>query len=180
MRRALLILAVAIGTVLALPGASWAQAPAQDSVTGSGTSSSCGGAGQIEVDARSGPNGENPSGFVTCGTLFSGQVSCLAVSGNVALLNVQSAVFGAVAVRITDAGATGDTFEAFPVPGCPVAAGSYLDFPFSGNLVVVDAPRLPTSKEQCKNGGWRSFGVFRNQGDCVSFVATGGKNPPAG
>jgi hypothetical protein len=34
-----------------------------------------------------------------------------------------------------------------------------------------------TSKEQCKKGGWQSFG-FKNQGDCVSFVATGGKNPP--
>jgi hypothetical protein len=35
-------------------------------------------------------------------------------------------------------------------------------------------------KEQCKNGGWMSFGsVFRKQGDCVSFVATRGKNPPA-
>ena len=37
-----------------------------------------------------------------------------------------------------------------------------------------------TSKNQCKNGGWRAFGVFKNQGDCVSFVATGGKNLPAG
>jgi hypothetical protein len=34
----------------------------------------------------------------------------------------------------------------------------------------------PTTSEQCKNGGWRSFGVFRNQGECVSFVATNGKN----
>jgi hypothetical protein len=39
---------------------------------------------------------------------------------------------------------------------------------------------LPTAKRECKKGGWRSFGVFKNQGDCVSFVATGGKNPPAG
>lgn len=38
---------------------------------------------------------------------------------------------------------------------------------------------LPTNVDQCKNGGWRAFGVFKNQGDCVSFVATGGKNPPA-
>lgn len=175
MRRALLILVSAVVAVLALPGASWAQA--QDSVTGNGTASVC---GEVEVDATSGPNGENPSGFVTCGPLFSGPVSCLAVSGNVALLHVQDARFGTVAVRITDNGATGDTFEAFPVIGCPVAAGSYTNFPFSGNLVVVDAPRLPTSKDQCKNGGWRSFGVFRNQGDCVSFVATGGRNTPSG
>ena len=39
---------------------------------------------------------------------------------------------------------------------------------------------LPANKEECKNGGWRNFGVFKNQGDCVSFVATGGKNPPSG
>jgi hypothetical protein len=46
--------------------------------------------------------------------------------------------------------------------------------------ILTRGPSLPTSKEQCKKGGWRSFGVFKNQGDCVSFVATGGKNPPAG
>ena len=36
------------------------------------------------------------------------------------------------------------------------------------------------SKNQCMNNGWKAFGVFKNQGDCVSFFATGGKNPPAG
>jgi hypothetical protein len=38
---------------------------------------------------------------------------------------------------------------------------------------------IPFSKSDCKKGGWQEFGVFKNQGDCVSFVATGGKNPPA-
>jgi hypothetical protein len=42
------------------------------------------------------------------------------------------------------------------------------------------SPPLPTSKAQCKNGGWKTYGVFKNQGDCVSFVASGGKNPPSG
>jgi hypothetical protein len=32
----------------------------------------------------------------------------------------------------------------------------------------------------CKKGGWKTLGPFKNQGDCVSFVSTGGKNPPAG
>ena len=37
------------------------------------------------------------------------------------------------------------------------------------------------AREQCKHGGWKSLGpLFKNQGDCVSFVATGGKNPPSG
>jgi hypothetical protein len=39
---------------------------------------------------------------------------------------------------------------------------------------------LPTTKDQCKKGGWQTFGVFKNQGDCVSFVATEGRNPPNG
>jgi hypothetical protein len=39
---------------------------------------------------------------------------------------------------------------------------------------------FPTDQDQCKQGGWQTFGVFKNQGDCVSFVGTGGKNPPKG
>ena len=45
-------------------------------------------------------------------------------------------------------------------------------------IAVTPLPRVPTSKEQCKNGGWRNFSSFNNQGDCVSFVATNGKNEP--
>jgi hypothetical protein len=44
-------------------------------------------------------------------------------------------------------------------------------------LINVSAA-LPTSMDQCMNGDWKNFGsTFKNQGDCVSFVATGGKNP---
>ena len=49
----------------------------------------------------------------------------------------------------------------------------------AGDITIIDAPSLPVSEDQCKNGGWRSYGVFKNQGDCVSFVATKGKSPPA-
>jgi hypothetical protein len=41
-------------------------------------------------------------------------------------------------------------------------------------------PALPTDQDQCKKGGWQTYGVFKNQGDCVSFVATHGRNQPAG
>ena len=35
----------------------------------------------------------------------------------------------------------------------------------------------PVTKDQCKKGGWQTFGtMFKNQGRCVSFVVTGGKN----
>jgi hypothetical protein len=39
-------------------------------------------------------------------------------------------------------------------------------------------PAAPTDKEQCKNGGWQTFTnpTFRNQGDCVSFVASNGRS----
>jgi hypothetical protein len=38
---------------------------------------------------------------------------------------------------------------------------------------------LPTSTDDCKDGGWETFGIFKNQGDCVSFVTTQGKRAPA-
>jgi glucuronoarabinoxylan endo-1,4-beta-xylanase len=36
----------------------------------------------------------------------------------------------------------------------------------------------PTNKNQCKDGGWQTFNnpTFKNQGDCMSYVATGGKH----
>jgi choice-of-anchor C domain-containing protein len=54
----------------------------------------------------------------------------------------------------------------------PGAYGPALD-----NVVIVET--LPGNKDECKKGGWKTFGVFKNQGDCVSYVATGGKNLPA-
>lgn len=45
------------------------------------------------------------------------------------------------------------------------------------NLAVTYQP-LPTSTDQCKKDGWIQYQVFKNQGDCVSFVATGGTNLP--
>jgi hypothetical protein len=62
-----------------------------------------------------------------------------------------------------------------------------------GAISVASAnskPSTPSSdplsgytKDACKNGGWQTnfpAGTFKNQGDCVSFFATGGKNQPSG
>jgi hypothetical protein len=38
--------------------------------------------------------------------------------------------------------------------------------------VLLPTSPLPTSKDQCKNGGWEDFG-FKNQGQCIKFVNTG-------
>lgn len=46
---------------------------------------------------------------------------------------------------------------------------------------VGQATPLISGKNLCKNGGWMSFGtLFKNQGDCVSYMVTGGRNLPAG
>jgi hypothetical protein len=49
------------------------------------------------------------------------------------------------------------------------------------NISVNGQAQTPTPqalKDQCKNGGWQNFTSpkFKNQGDCVSFFATGGTN----
>ncbi len=45
-----------------------------------------------------------------------------------------------------------------------VATGSY------PTAVAVRPPGVPTSKEQCKDGGWRNYPQFKNQGQCEKFV----------
>jgi hypothetical protein len=61
-----------------------------------------------------------------------------------------------------------------------VAAGT--PAPVEGPTTTVSSTTLPgprpETRDDCKNGGWERYGVFRNQGDCVSWVATHGKNEP--
>lgn len=46
--------------------------------------------------------------------------------------------------------------------------------------IIPPPSDLPTSKDDCKKDGWMNYGdIFKNQGDCVSFVATNGKNLPS-
>jgi hypothetical protein len=73
------------------------------------------------------------------------------------------------------AGATGST-------DFPTTAEAFQTTLAGGDAFVAkigSSVALPTSKDQCKNGGWNTFGMFKNQGDCVSFVATKGKNRPS-
>ena len=49
---------------------------------------------------------------------------------------------------------------------------------YGGNTTVYDFVALlpaPTSKDQCKNDGWKTFNnpAYKNQGECVSAVAAG-------
>jgi hypothetical protein len=205
---------VAATIVLATAPSAMAQAPPGDSVTGDLFDNATF-LFVNEIDARSGPSGENPAGTATwhvgggLGPTWSVSVSCLAVTGNTAVIGFSGTMrfFGADSpvaglIHVVDGGGPASGQDSFewaetigapggpPIPG-PSDCSSYpSSFPPSGfatgfnrtagDIVVVDVTPLPTSKDQCKNGGWRTFGVFKNQGACVSFVATGGKNPPAG
>jgi hypothetical protein len=187
MKRYLLAVGVAL-TVLVAPTAT-AQTPTQDSVTGSGGIIAPSFAFfEFELDARSGPSGEAPTGLVLIDPVqfapFEGPVTCLAVSGNAATLNfvvVDLALVVTVTVIDSPTGDRIDVTAAGRSPDdcsrVPNRVGALVG---SGDIVVTDVRPLPRTKDECINGGWRSYGIFKNQGDCVSFVASGGKNPPAG
>src|SRR5215212_10193 len=176
----------------ALASTAAAQVPPGDSVTGSGA----GGLGNLDafrfvIDAHSGPSGESPTGTATLSPAFFGPfswpVTCLAVTGNTGTLNFVVANPSAPSDRhvftftVTDSQAGDRLAQRFdvraPTDCAPLpSSGETITF---GDIVVVDAPAFPTSKEHCQNGGWRTFVVFKNQGDCVRFVATKSRNPPA-
>jgi hypothetical protein len=72
-----------------------------------------------------------------------------------------------------DSGATQVQFtDAFP--GATVG-DDFLEQFFAGTCQPV-----PTSTDDCKNGGWSTFAGFKNEGDCMRFVRTKGRKPPTG
>jgi hypothetical protein len=182
---------ICTAVTLALPGVSAAQG-IEDSVVGSGTTEF---SFAFDLNARSGPSGENPAGTARVVLRSSpsigieGPVTCLTVTGNTAVIGLDNsqglqALGRGWFIEVTDA--TPDSLAVFsvsvdtPPTVCPASLGVAQERVDFGDIVVTDAPPFPTSKDQCKNGGWRDFGIFKNQGDCVSFVATKGKNPPGG
>jgi hypothetical protein len=81
----------------------------------------------------------------------------------------------------------GSTFSAPAVVGVPIqliiVPGFELNVAATVDVTVAPPPPppTPTSADQCKKGGWQGLTdtngtLFKNQGDCVSFVATGGTN----
>jgi hypothetical protein len=177
---------LAAAAALVAPAGADGQATAGDAVTGHGVASFF---GLFDIDAHSGPSGENPTGIASFDTeegATSGTVNCLAVTGNVARFNLGARFV--VVFQVTDNAGRGmpDTiaasaaFHGDPDDCSPLVNPARTGVVLSGDISVIDAPPLPTSKDQCKRDGWRAFGAFRNQGDCVSFVATHGDPPRAG
>jgi hypothetical protein len=153
-------------------------------------------------DVRSRPDGQNPTGTVredveslplgpgSRHPFLTARVTCLNVTANRATIGLELPPEVPAAARWSllsvedNHGAAADRVGSLLIGQaatvCP-ANPSIPIFPiFGGDIIVHDAQGLPTSKGQCNHDGWKTFGAFKNQGDCVSFVATGGKNPPAG
>ena len=83
----------------------------------------------------------------------------------------------------------GATWQAIGSGPTTVTGPGHLIFSYNDNnygdnggaVSVTVSAELPTTKSDCLRGGWANFGsTFKNQGDCVSFVATRGKNAPNG
>jgi hypothetical protein len=98
-------------------------------------------------------------------------------SPTTAVLNFNDTLFGfgIITVKLVDNGGNGmDTlggvFGRDPTDCSPLSlTGGPLT---NGRAVVFDAP-FPTSKDQCKGGGWQDFPPLKNQGDCISSVNNG-------
>ena len=187
MRFTRLSVVTSVFAVLAMPAIAAAQAPVEDSVVGSGVGNVPQFPIPFDIDAHSGPSGENPTGTVrfvseSFGVRLEGSVTCLRVSGNRAAIGMVTATGAPVFVDVTDGTPDLIGVDLFPSVAAPCPApGIQPSVPIlSGDLVVTDAQPFPTAKDQCKNGGWRNFAGFKNQGDCVSYVATRGRNQPPG
>jgi hypothetical protein len=191
------VLAMAAAAVFSASAA--AQTPTQDSLTITGTAGDPGFRyADIDIHAFSGPSGEAPGGRaflvvtspgpgnIAVGSRSVDNVTCLAISGNHAVTVFRDVIFGLFVVEAADNGPPDsglDQFNALPAdpsrsPSDCTPLGLRPGVMTSGDVAIRDVPALPTTKDQCKNGGWRAYGVFKNQGDCVSFVATKGKNQP--
>ena len=192
MKNASLAVCGAVALVLALPGFAFGQLPTEDSVVGSGSVDTT---SSVSVNVRSGPFGENPTGSVTFtlngALLTSRTVDCLVVNGRTATFAgtwLPNIPYGMTDFKIIveDTGPTATApdllgmISTSNVPeGCFGPAGVNLPL-VTGGFAVTDAQPFPTTKDQCEKGGWRTFLVFKNQGDCVSFVAAKGTNQPSG
>jgi hypothetical protein len=189
MRRSSLLALAAAALAFAAPAA--AQVPG-DSVVGAGTArfftpDLAGLTVPFSIDVRSGPNGESPVGSMQL-LIFFDEPTCLAIrpgGGQVAdeaAINFRNTLTGGRVVARITGGTSGSRIiglsGASSPADCdfvpPVSAAELIE----GGISIVDAPALPSSKEQCKQGGWRAFGVFRNQGDCITFVSGAGKPAP--
>jgi hypothetical protein len=163
----------------------------EDFVTGRGFSSDPPGiaiAIHTVFDAHSAPSGESPTGTVRIDvellepgnfiTFDTARVTCLNVTDNRATIGAQSQFGFGMLHFVEDNDGAGQDRHGVLLPGevptvCPADPSTVLSPIFGGDITVHDAVPSPTSKDQCKNGGWREFPGFKNQGQCIAFVERG-------
>src|SRR5215207_1373488 len=176
----LILTTAMVGTVLALLTTSSAQAPTQDSVT-----SQAGFPYGAYLDASSGPLGENPTGVVSWheggggyGPTWSGDVSCLSVSGNVAIIGFgdgydRSSIplqFNRIAglIRVVDNGpGLDDTFEWVELQTVPVGPPPLGD-PLPG----------PTDCSSFPPGGFQILPLDQNPPESAGDIVVTDAQPP--
>jgi hypothetical protein len=139
-------------------------------------------------DAHSGPSGESPTGTVRTDvellepgnflTFDTARVTCLNVTDNRATIGTQSQSGVGILHLVEDNDGAGQDRHAVLLPGqvptdCPANLSIVLSPIFGGDITVHDSVPFPISKDQCKNGGWRDFPEFKNQGQCIAFVERG-------
>ena len=191
---------VAAVAALAWTGSAGAQTiPGEDSVTGFGAHAlpTCEGPlcfrPRFDFDAHSGPSGE-PGGTVRYRLEYRdgsalidyvAPVTCLDVDANEATIGLDLSAFEppnfpspgtAIVIWVVDGGVTGPDFftydTLFEPASCDRPRERELLPVAEGDILVTEAPRpVPTTKDQCRDGGWRDFAIFQNQGQCIAYVA---------
>ena len=187
--RAALLAAMALSGAGLAVGSAQAAVPTQDSVRAGGNAPlpGMGGAFNLDFAVQSDPSGGNITGHAffnigsPTGPPIEGPIICFHVAGDTAYVSIDTAAFGPVVAKLVDGGGPGsglDRFDAITSNSTPLNCGFQSFFGeqpvVGGDVVVVDAPPLPASKDQCKHGGYAAFG-FTNQGQCVAFVQRGPK-----
>jgi hypothetical protein len=128
-------------------------------------------------------------------------------SSTATVVTVTDAFCGGDRFTVSDGATELGTTSVVPVEGCPgtgitdpdlalaspvyshgffaVGAGAHSigvvasTSPYDGGGAYIRYDAL--TADMCKKDGWKTFApLFKNQGDCVSFVVTGGSNEPAG
>ena len=150
-------------------------APTPGPYAGGGISQTVATGGSVDVSADIAAANSSFIGNAACG-LFE-----LLVDGAVVASHDFGPCAGSTVVRST-LSATGLSLSAGPHEiririTRPYLGGRGTPSEYVDNVILTQL--LPKSKDACMKGGWQSFTAFKNQGDCVSYVATGGRNQPA-
>ena len=173
----MLALATVVAAV-AVPAAS-AQTPAGDSVTGSGTvGDTRADAFFFQIDAHSGPTGENPTGSalidpaILVDEPFGGPITCLAVRANVATLNFEEPGSTSGVTLVATDSPTGDQIAFVgggraPTDCSPVT--NPRNQPLNGGDIVVTDAQPPATYAQCRQAGWVGYG-YASHAQCIDAV----------